>query len=365
MNTIKKINKITFGAIICLLVSVTAMAQPGKSKMRVGSNLASVDEMMRKGNYFEALSTLKTTVEKNEKNNAARWRLAECATVLHDYRTAAQQYKHIYEQPNAEVRLAYPYSGFFYGKMLKHLGNYEAARGALTRFIDANQMNGDPQTARYIALAKAERNGCDLEINGYTNLTAECTNMKAVNGVYNEGGASFTKADKMLYAGVKASQPIQEQNRSKSFAQLYEAQKKGTEWSSLQPLTANINLPNVHNANPALSPNGKRLYFTRSTFQNGKTVSEIYVADINNEVYSAPIRLEDDLNIPGTSNTTPYILDGGRGDDLIYFASNRMGGKGGYAVYVGSLTVPPIGSVIHTGHTTHARHHGHPRIHRR
>jgi outer membrane protein OmpA-like peptidoglycan-associated protein/tetratricopeptide (TPR) repeat protein len=319
------------------LVFITniAVAQPGKSKGNSsGNKTLAADDLMRNGNYFEAAAAFKQAVAKNEKNNTARLKLADCSALLHDYRTAAQNYKYIYEQNTSEVRAAYPNVGFYYGKMLKQLGNYETARGVFMRFIEANQMNTDPQTARLIALAKVERDGCALETGGYSYLTATCTNIgTSLNGAYNEGGASFTSNDRMLYAGVKTTTPINEKTKEKAFAKLYEAAQNGTAWGDLQPLAASINAPEVHNAHPAMSPDGKRLYFTRATMQNGKMRSEVYMSKVDNGIYSAPIRLEEDFNLPNTSNTMPFVMNAGRGDDLIYFASTRSGGKGGYDIW--------------------------------
>jgi outer membrane protein OmpA-like peptidoglycan-associated protein/tetratricopeptide (TPR) repeat protein/uncharacterized protein YoxC len=326
--------KSLFLAFFVLSATSLVLAQPGKTKYNGSSRLAQAEEMVRKGNFFEAAAAFKTIVEKNGKNTAAHWKLAECAALLHDYRTAAQQYKYVHEQTSAAVRAAYPNAGFFYAKMLKHLGNYETARGVFTRFIDANQMNTDPQTARFIALAKVERDGCDLETGGYTNMKATCDNIgKSLNGAYNEGGASFVANDKMLYAGIKMNTAIDETNKNKAFAKLYEAAQNGTAWGDLQPLAASINAPDMHNAHPALSPDGKRLYFTRSMVVNGKMRAEIYMAKVDNGVYSAPIRLEDDVNMLGTSNTMPFVMNAGRGDDMLYFASTRSGGKGGYDIW--------------------------------
>jgi peptidoglycan-associated lipoprotein len=137
----------------------------------------------------------------------------------------------------------------------------------------------------------------------------------------------------MLYAGIKMNTAINETNKNKAFAKLYEAAQTGTTWGDLQPLAASINAPDIHNAHPALSPDGKRLYFTRSMLVNGKMRAEVYMSPVNNGVYGTPIRLEDDFNLLGTSNTMPFVLNAGRGDDLIYFASTRSGGKGGYDIW--------------------------------
>ncbi|MEY4927893.1 MAG: hypothetical protein RI894_2329, partial [Bacteroidota bacterium] len=37
--------------------------------------------------------------------------------------------------------------------------------------------------------------------------------------------------------------------------------------------------------------------------------------------------------LPNSSTTMPFVLDAGRGDDLLYFASNRKGSKGGYDIW--------------------------------
>ncbi len=318
----------------CLTNSV--FAQPGKARISLTNTLEKGERLYTEGAYIQAAAAFANVVENNPSDAVTRWKLAETYLKLNDYKRAAQQFKTFYESEDKDIQLHYPNAGFYYGLALRQLANYETAKGVLTRYIDKNKTNTDPLSAQLLAKAKIERDGCDFALSEYSNVTAEVQNMGTVmNGIYNEAAAAYSTENNMYYTAVATGTTVSINESRRTFSKLYRAKNDGTVWTNQTVLPEAINQPGVHNANSCVSNDGKRLYFTRCTEQaDGNMHCDLYLSQISEEgTYSAPIKLEDEVNMPNSSTTMPFVLDVGRGDDLLYFASNRKGSKGGYDVW--------------------------------
>lgn len=94
---------------------------------------------------------------------------------------------------------------------------------------------------------------------------------------------------------------------------------------------------------PALSPDGKTLYFV-ANLKGTKGKTDLFKVSVtDHKTYGKPEKLSEKINSPRTE-IFPYVSD----DNKLYFSSNRRGGKGGYDIYMYDLdtedeTEIPIG----------------------
>jgi len=107
------------------------------------------------------------------------------------------------------------------------------------------------------------------------------------------------------------------------------------EWRDFTSLP--FNSDDYDTGHPVLSEDGKKLYFV-SNMPGTLGDKDIFVVDVNKGHYGQPINLGPTINSP-RKEYTPYV-DG----NIIYFSSNRKGGKGGFDIYMakldGSLSKP-------------------------
>ena len=90
--------------------------------------------------------------------------------------------------------------------------------------------------------------------------------------------------------------------------------------------------PEFNYGHPALSPDGKTLYFF-SDIKGTKGKSDLYKVSVTNfETYGEIERLSDSIN-SSRSDGYPFVS----ADNKLYFTSNRRGGKGGLDIYVYDL----------------------------
>ncbi|MFD0989599.1 TolB family protein [Mariniflexile jejuense] len=112
--------------------------------------------------------------------------------------------------------------------------------------------------------------------------------------------------------------------------------KTGIGWTNFKTL-AFCN-PKYSYAHPALSNDGKTLYFT-SNIRGGKETtkggSDIFKVDVlGNNSYSEPKNLGSKVN-SYSKEMFPFIAD----DNTLYFASNRPNGFGGFDIYKSLMNV--------------------------
>ncbi|MGA3013096.1 MAG: hypothetical protein ABSD71_03560, partial [Bacteroidales bacterium] len=146
----------------------------------------------------------------------------------------------------------------------------------------------------------------------------------------NDGPATFSKDGNEVFI----TRTIKSTDKSKDEAEegqsnqlkIYTATKTGDKWSKLKPFFFNSNDYSV--GYPALSPDGKSLYFV-SDVGGGYGGTDLYVTSRESGNWSKPENLGPIVNTFG-DETFPFMADNG---DL-YFASDGHPGYGGLDIFV-------------------------------
>jgi outer membrane protein OmpA-like peptidoglycan-associated protein/tetratricopeptide (TPR) repeat protein len=152
-----------------------------------------------------------------------------------------------------------------------------------------------------------------------------------INTKYHEGIASFSPDGETMYFSRESYFESVYQKDSLSnnrFGQLYlyKATKIGSDWDYVIPLS--INSENYSVKNPAVSPDGKMLYFS-SNMPGGYGQFDIYRAPINEDgTVGEPENLGQKVNTEG-QEMFPYVSN----NNTIYFSSNGHLGLGGMDVF--------------------------------
>ena len=271
------------------------------------------------GNYTEAALNFEQAWKKRPQNKALIFKAGECYTLLKDFKNAAQSYKQVKED-SEEFKLV----GLKYARALKQDGQYEMAKKELSSFIGAYE--GDDK-ALLSQVVNTEIQGCDLGLklaNSTKESTIEVRHLgENVNSLKTEF-APIPFAEDLFYF----SSTMKEDK-----AYLYRSQKQKGSWTKAIAAEGLPNLPNKHLANGSFSPDAKRFYFTLCD-ASSKLVStcEIHVTKRVGSKWSAPTRLRDYINEAGSTTTQPWVVHQD-GKEILYFASNRKGGKGGMDIW--------------------------------
>ena len=145
------------------------------------------------------------------------------------------------------------------------------------------------------------------------------------------GNVAYDAASGKMYFSVEESSDSE---------WLYEATYKKGSWTAVKRLEIEGmlqergNNPFVTNAgwsyiskvkaimqNPAIAKNGKRLYFTSSSFEGGQGGKDIWYIDLKADgTWTKPVNAGDAINTPSDEDYA-FVEN----DEILYFSSNRAG----------------------------------------
>ncbi|MEZ5067259.1 MAG: hypothetical protein R2847_01655 [Bacteroidia bacterium] len=121
---------------------------------------------------------------------------------------------------------------------------------------------------------------------------------------------------------------------------IYVAVRDSDEWKDEGELPGFYNVPGQHTLNGVYSQDKLRFYFTRCKRNNrNKVICAIYVSFFNNGTWTEPVSLGTEVNNPKYTSTQPAIGMNSkkRGEEIIYFVSDKEGGKGGMDIWYTSF----------------------------
>ncbi len=145
----------------------------------------------------------------------------------------------------------------------------------------------------------------------------------AVTSAFNDGAAAVSKkGDFMLMTRCP------EIKSQKSGCQLYMAKKQGSGWA--EPVKLPFNVDSVQFGHPALSADGKTVYFV-SRMKGGFGGADIWktIYDAKANTWSLPINLGPQIN-GSNDEMYPYVSDDSK---TLYFSSNSHPGMGGLDIF--------------------------------
>lgn len=154
-----------------------------------------------------------------------------------------------------------------------------------------------------------------------------------INTAYHESSTAFTKDGNTVYFtrnNFLDGKKGKDKNKTIRL-KLYKATKSGDyNWTNIVELPFNSKEYSV--AHPALSPDGKRLYFS-SDMPGTSGMSDLwYVEILGNNNYGNPVNLGPEINTEARESF-PFISD----NNNLYFSSDGRSGLGGYDIFVAPL----------------------------
>ncbi len=346
-----------------------------------GAKLATADEQMARGEYFDASKTYRKVYnkldrEKRELRGEVAFKMAECHRHLSQFARASTSYQnaqrygyadtilslHLAEALHAEgkyVQAVKAYEDYLalrpkdvkaqnglagaklaMDKAMKT--RYEVHKAKLFNFrrSDYAPMYFDDSYDRlYFTTTNEKVKGSKRsEINGMKkadiwtagkNERGEWQRPESVEGELNseieEGIVSFTPDGSTMYLTVARREP-----NSNTGVEIYTSQRSDASWS--KPVKFEITADTLSNyAHPAVSPDGNWLYFT-SDMPGGSGGKDIWRINLKERVGSLE-NLGEWINTPGDEEF-PYM----RSDSVLYFSSNGHPGFGGLDIFKAVMT---------------------------
>jgi outer membrane protein OmpA-like peptidoglycan-associated protein len=207
------------------------------------------------------------------------------------------------------------------------LGNYKEALESVQNFITLNNF---AQISRNEALSFLKKAEFALQsIDNPVPFNPE--NMgDSINSVYSEYWPSLSIDEKtLIFTVLLPKNPYEELNMDNMQEDFYFSEKNDSgEWMARKSVGNILNTSDNEGAQ-SLSSDGNELYFTACNRPDGLGRCDIYFSAKTGEIWSVPTNLLSPVNSPFSEKQPSLSSD----KKILYFASDRPGGKGGLDIW--------------------------------
>ncbi len=306
-----------------------------------------VGEAFAKKDYYAALYYLDIIQEIDSSIIDLQYKQAEAARNYNAYILAEKRYQQVLSSKQAKE---FPLSSLWLAYTQKSLGRYQEASNNFQYYIDSIAVAED----QHIEAAKMEIESCQWAMSVQDKLDPDVAISQLgteINTPYSEFGP-FEKDGKLYFSSLRFSEEKTKNTPPKLYSKVIEStQNAPTQVLNLDPQKEK------HTAHTAFSKTGNRLYYNLCEYTEGNLINcELYYKDLlEDATYGTGKKLPATINIPGYTVTQPSIgYNKESKKETLYFASNRLGGKGGLDIWysdideLGQLSAPVNFELVNT-----------------
>ena len=316
-------NYITIFILFCC--GTIALAQP-LNRPTYAMMITEAEEQMEKKDYYRALEQYENAYEESKDRDLVVI-MADLSYRLRDYRDAERWYNRALRK-SRKIKEVPEEKRFEYARSLKMNGKYEEAMAEFDKYI---KFTKDPIRKE---LAELEKVGCEYAAVAKEDDQVTLTHGgRKVNTKISEYSPYLTNDNQTLYYSSLNSDEIIELNEGEqdSYAKIYKATRTDKGWGEGSVLGDNINRPGFYNTNVRLSPDEKRMFFTRAmTSGSVLTESKIFMSESSGGAWSAANEL---AGVNGDFIAKSPAVGELFGKEVLFFVSDMDGGEGGYDIY--------------------------------
>lgn len=280
-----------------------------------------VEKQFEKGHYDLVIKTIESKGKKSAEDN---FLMAESYRKSNRIKESEPYYKAAIDQ-NIEDESAY----FHYARALESNESYQKSETVLQEYLSRGEDEHVLKLAKgeldgLLELDEIKKNGSFFKVKNLQDLNTEAIEYSPI---YNNGFLYFTsnREGGKIYL-----------NNGTHFTNIYKVKTKGAnvQMESMKALDPIFNDPNTNEGSIAISADGNSVIFAKGNHgkPTGTDNVNLYTSRFRNGKWTNP-RI---LNIcdPKAWDSSPALSADGR---TLYFSSNRKGGYGGTDLYVAKL----------------------------
>lgn len=298
------------GVVILIILIAVAACSPEKKAMK----------SFRYGKYESVISYYKGILRKEPGNGNANYYIAESYRLSNRIKEAEPYYaKAVGRGLNSDsVKL-------FYAKSLQANSKYDEARTVL------ESLEADTEDDKIKDRAKKEIDGLAYlgklsEKESYYKIK----NLESVNTPFTEYNPVYSN-NQLYFTSSRSNAKIYEATGT-PFTDIYKAETSGANVNvnTIAPLPDLINESNINEGCITFTPDGKTMIFAKGNTGKRKGTNDVdlYISRYRNGQWSEALPIN--INLPDSWESTPALSADGR---TLYFSSNRKGGFGGLDLY--------------------------------
>jgi peptidoglycan-associated lipoprotein len=297
-------------ALILAGLIVVAGCSPEKKAMK----------SFRYGKYEKVIDYYKGTLKKDPNNGRANYFLAESYRLSNRIKESEPFYA------RAKGKGVNPDSvKLYYAKSLQANAKYAEARTVL------DELESTTENDKIKDRARREIDGIDyLDKLSQKKSYYKIKNLEAINTPFTEYAPVYSN-NELYFTSSRSNARIYEATGT-PFTDIYKAETNGANVnvSTIAPLPSFINESNINEGCITFTPDGKTMIFAKGNTgkRKGAIDVDLYLSRYRNGQWAEPTPIN--INQPDAWESTPALSPDGR---TLYFSSNRKGGFGGLDIY--------------------------------
>lgn len=305
----------------------------------------------RIGDIYTAIDMAEEYMNRRPRNDKMKITLARLYVKSRDYKGALELYEQLQEEYNgSNIEI-----DFNYALMLKHAGKFGRAEKAFSDVLKNYSKVGANQD--YLAQAEMELKGAKFAqtIRKDTNLVIVHLDT-VVNRAHIDFAPIPVNDSTLLYSSLKSDEIYFSGDAPKR--RFYLASRGDSGRYSALELTFPFNDPQFDVGNGTFSPDRKQFVFAKCTRTDltSPPFCKLYQSSFLDGSWTNPRALPEPVNGDEFSSSYPSFAIDSKNNTMLYFSSNREGGRGGmdiwytmYDVKKGTFKSPKnCGKVINT-----------------
>lgn len=296
------------------------------------------DDLYKEGSFYNAVDAYTEVQQKKENNSRIAFQIAETNKELKDYQQAEKWYTKTLELNSK----AWPEARFQNAMMMKAQGKYDKAIDEFNLFLDetGDAKDKDNVLAALKRRAKIEIEGAELAktmMDGKQESVVE--DIPGINHNLQDLSPKYVGNNEVLMAALLPETAVNldeaKAGNEDYYTKLFLSSNKGGTWSN-EMMPDNINVKEKHNGNGVFTKDGNTMYYTQCAEEDAHRMEcNIYKTTKSGGTWSDPEMLS--INRKGSSTTQPALGMDADGNEVLYFASNRPGSKGGMDIYYATI----------------------------
>jgi outer membrane protein OmpA-like peptidoglycan-associated protein/tetratricopeptide (TPR) repeat protein len=342
-------SKYIFSLVLLFTIYIQGQAQPFK-ETRPEYSFQVAESAFEQKDYYNALEWYEKYYEAT-KDRTVAFKIAELHRLLNDYAKAETWYTRSLQRDKKATGDVNVEAKFYQAQMMKMNEKYD---DAILIFDDYIKEGKDDIK---IILAKKELEGAKMAMRMKENLSMTVANAGTkINSPNNEYSPSVTRDGSTLYfTGFRSDKPIKLDASAGDYyskVMMTQLNPRGV-WSDPQPVDGDINRAGANQGSVYLSPDSRVMYFTRIELSgNEVNKSTLYYSIKQGDSWSTNNEVK---GINGNYVIKHPCIGDLYGKEVLIFASNMEGSKGGFDLFYankisdGEFDVPKnLGDVINT-----------------
>jgi outer membrane protein OmpA-like peptidoglycan-associated protein len=310
--------------IITAFISITMLSSAHSQTLN--AYVKGAKEAMARKDYFSAYNFMRIAHEIEPNNLEHTYNLAEAARLYSAFTNAEKYYEEVAANAKAEE---YPETNFWLAYVKQRLGKYQDALDLFQIYQTEHSKENatlDSLAEKHIATstwAIKELEHIDTAMD-LVHLGPE------VNTTFSEFGAA-QDSSLLYYSSLRfLGQDKQVSQPERPYAKILISKDNGE-----GKVDSFLNDSTLSTAHTAFNAAKDRVFYTLCDYVNGSDIRcDLYYRDIVDGHYGLAQKLPEPINMAGFTTTQPHVgYDALSGREVLYFTSDRPGGKGRLDIY--------------------------------